>query len=216
VPACVCCYSPGAQFGKPPNAPNGLPVAAQSLCGICTKHQGSHPHDLERRNRQHLEQWQLDFEQQQQMYEAAQAKRDVAADKAVAELRATIEKLKDEIRSRPVQLVERNLDQEKVDEAIRERDIYNAARVRAYKTLSRLRVVHHDAGDGRCTCGTSMARCAATEILDGDRSFLRWEVRQVDRIRSRGPYESALPEGHPAIIDPRWSPPGETTSGAKR
>lgn len=216
MPACVCCQSPGAQFGKPPMAPNGLPVAARPLCGICTKHQGSHPSDLERRNRQHLEQWQLDFERQQQMYEARQAKRDAAADKIISGLRETIEKLKDEIRSKPVQLVERNLDQEKVDEAIRERDNSNAARLRTHQTLAQLRVVHHNTGCGLCKCGKSLTKCVETEILDSDRSFLRWEARQVDRIRRDGPYASALPEGHPAMINPRWSPPGETVSGATR
>ena len=195
-------------------APNGLPVAAHPLCGICTKHQGSHPSDLERRNRQHLEQWQLDFERQQQKYEARQAKRDADADAdaVISRLRETIEKLKDEISSKPVQFVERNLDQETVDEALRERDNANAACVRVYKTLAQVRVIHHDTGRGLCKCGKKLTECAETEIVDGNRSFLRWEARQVGHVRRNGPYGSALPEGHPAIINPRWSSPGEAAS----
>jgi hypothetical protein len=114
VSVCVCCRSPGAQFGSLPKAPDGLPVAVRPLCGICVKHQGSHPADLERRNRQHLEQWELDFERQQQIYEDWQAKRDAEKDTVISELQATIAKLEEEIRSTPVRYVDRNLDQETV------------------------------------------------------------------------------------------------------
>jgi hypothetical protein len=214
VPACVCCRSPGAQFGKPPKAPDGLPVAVPPLCGICAKHQGSHPADLERRNKQHLEQWELDFEQQQQMYEDRQAKRDVAKDRVISELQATIEKLKHEIHSRPVEYVDRNLDQETVDDAINERNESYAARDRAYRTLAQLRAIHHDTGLGRCKCGTSLGKCAETEALDSDQSFLRWEARQVQNVRRNGEYASKLPQGHPGRTNPRWSPPGEAASVA--
>jgi hypothetical protein len=175
VPACVCCRSPGAQFGRPPKAPDGLPVAVPPLCGICAKHQGCHPADLERRNKQHLEQWEVDF-----------------------------------------RYVDRNLDQEAVDDATNERDRSYAARERAYRTLAQLRVVHHDTGRGFCKCRTSLGKCAETEILDGDQSFLRWEARQVQNIRRNGEYASILPQGHPGRINPRWSPPGETVPVAGR
>ena len=214
--ACVCCRSPGAQFGRPPKAPDGLPVAIPPLCGICVKHQGSHPADLERRNKQHLEQWELDFERQQQLYEDRQAMQGAEKDEVISELQATIEKLKDEIRSKPVQYVDRNLDQETVDDATNERDKSYAARERAYRTLAQLRVVHHDTGRGFCKCGTSLGECAETEVLDGDQSFLRWEARQVQNIRRNGEYASILPQGHPGRINPRWSPPGETVPVAGR
>lgn len=214
--ACVCCRSSGAQFGKPPKAPAGLPVAVQPLCGICVKHQGSHPADLDRRNKQHLEQWVLDFERQQQMYEDRQAKRDAEKDRAISELQATIEKLEDQIRSKPVRYVERNLDQEIVDEAKIERGESYAARDRAYRTLAQFRVMHHDTGRGFCKCETGLDECAETQALNGDQSFLRWEARQVQYIRRNGEYASQLPQGHPGRINPRWSPPGGAVSVARR
>ena len=217
VSACVCCRSPGAQFGRPPKAPDGLPVAVPPLCGICAKHQGPHlPADLERRNKQHLEQWELDFERQQQIYEDRLAKRDAEKDRVISELQATIEKLKDEIRSTPIRYVDRNLDQQTVDDATNERNKSYAARERTYCTLAQLRVVHHDTGRGLCKCGASLDKCAETEILDGDQSFLRWEARQVQNIRRNGEYASILPQGHPGRINPRWSPPGEPVPVARR
>jgi ribosomal protein L44E len=189
-------------------APNGLPVAVHPLCGICTKHQGSHPIELQRRNKQHLEQWQEDFERQQQMYEARQRRRDAEKDKVISELQATIEKLEVEIRSKPFQIVEKNLDQETVDEAEAERDKAYAARDRAYQALAELRVRHHDTGHGLCKCGKRIGICEDTEVLNSEMPFLRWEARQTEIARRRGEYASRLPDGHPGLINPRWSPPG--------
>ena len=137
-----------------------------------------------------------------------QARRDAEKDRVISELQVTIEKLEDEIRSTPVRYVDRNLDQETVDDAINERDKSYAACERAYFTLAQLRVVHHDTGRGFCKCRTSLGKCAETEVLDGDKSFLRWEARQVQNIRRNGEYRSRLPQGHPGRINPRWSPPG--------
>ena len=126
MPACDCCRSPNAQF-PPVKAPDGLPVAVR-VCGICARHQGSHPRDLRRREEEHFQQWQFDLELAVEQERRIGQRRE----KVIRDLEDEILRLKDEMAARPVQVVDRNLDQEMVDEALRSRDDAYAARDAAW------------------------------------------------------------------------------------
>ncbi len=201
VTYCPCCRSVNAQFARP-KVPDGLP-AQVTVCGICTRHLGDGPKTTERREREHFEQWQEDIELLKQRHADELAARDGLAE----ELRTKIADLEKELRTRPVQVVTENLDQQTVDQAERDRDAAFRARDAAYRLVAEFRSSHHDTGRGTCLCRAPVDKCGATTILNGDRGFLRWEAREWQVVRDRGRYASNLPAGHPALINPRWSPP---------
>lgn len=199
MPACDCCRSPNAQF-PPVKAPDGLPVAVR-VCGICARHQGSHPRDLRRREEEHFQQWQFDLELAVEQERRIGQRRE----KVICDLEDEILRLKDEMAARPVQVVDRNLDQEMVDEALRSRDGAYAARDAAWTVVAQFRGLHHDTGRGVCRCGKSARTCPDTAVIDGSNSFRHWESRQLEQLR-RARY-SKLPPEHPARTNPRWSQP---------
>lgn len=201
VAYCGCCRSPNAHFARV-KAPDGLP-ARPSLCGICTRHWGDGPAAVKRRDQDHYEQWQHDAELLHEGHRAELARRD----ESIAELQATVGELRVELDERPVRVVRENLDQETVDQANDERQRAFAARDSAYRLIAQFRAAHHDTGRGTCKCGMSVEKCEVTELINSDRSYLRWEARQLETIRLHGSYSSKLPRGHPALINPRWSPP---------
>jgi hypothetical protein len=198
---CACCQSPNAHFG-PPRVPDGLP-AKVTVCGICTRHLGNSPADVRRRDREHFEQWTQDAELLTEEYREALAKRD----EHIEELRATIGQLGEKLDKRPVRVVHENLDQEAVDAARRERDGARAARDDAYWLVAQFRGMHHDTGRGTCKCGASVEECDVSNMINSDRSFLRWEVKQLELIRRNGLVSGRLPRDHPGLINSRWSPP---------
>ncbi len=204
VAYCGCCRSSNVYFAQV-KAPDGLPAKA-SLCGICSRHWGDSPTAAKRRDQDHYEQWQHDAEVLRDVHRVELARRD----ESIAELKGTIAKLEQKLDQRPVRVVRENLDQEAVDQAHQERDRAQAARDAAYGLMAQFRGEHHDTGRGTCKCGVSTEKCEVTKILNSDRSFLRWETRQLDLVRRNGPYFSKLPRGHPALINPRWSPPEPT------
>jgi hypothetical protein len=197
---CACCRSPNAHFG-PPRVPDGLP-AKVTVCGICTRHLGNSPADVKRRDQDHFEQWAQDAELLTEEYRDALAKRD----EHIEQLRAAIGQLEQKLDERPVRVVHENLDQEAVDGAYRDRDRALVARDAAYRLVAQFRSSHHDTGRGTCKCGVIMAKCDVTKIIDSDRSFLRWEASQCALVGRNGRFSSKLPEGHPALINSRWSP----------
>jgi hypothetical protein len=201
VTYCPCCKSANAQFARP-KVPDGLP-AKVTICGICTRHLGDGPRTRDQREREHFEQWQEDIELLKQRHADELA----ARDGLVAELRTKIANLERELRTRPVQVVRENLDQQTVDQAKSDRDAAFRARDAAYRLVAEFRRLHHDTGKGMCLCRVAGDKCPVTMILNAHRGFLRWEAREWRTVRDHGRYASNLPPGHPALTNPRWSPP---------
>jgi hypothetical protein len=197
MPFCICCRSSNVHFG-PVKVPNGLP-ARGDICGICVRHQGDGA-KARQRDKDHREQWEHDLELVQERHSSQLRARSAE----IAELRATISELEETLIARPRQVVHENLDQATVDEALRKRDQAFRSRDCAYGLVAELRCLHHDTGRGTCKCGEDVRRCAVTQLLDEDGSFIRWEADQIRRWHQG--FDHALPPGHPALINPRWSP----------
>ena len=180
--------------------PDGLPTQLR-VCAICTKHLGSDPRSAKKRDDDHFEQWQYDMDVALEDERLALHKREAE----IADLEATILRLRDELAARPMQVVHRNLDQETVDDAEHEREQAFRARDAAFSLVARFRGLHHDTGRGTCKCGTPVGTCRATKIIDGSPSFRRWEARQCENLRRNN--FSELPAEHPACTNPRWVQP---------
>ena len=116
MPACSCCRSPNAHFGRT-RAPDGLPVQVR-VCAICEKHLGSDPRTAQKRDDDHYEQWRYDMDVALENERIALQKREAE----IADLKAQILQLQEELAARPVQVVHKNLDQETVDVALKERE----------------------------------------------------------------------------------------------
>ena len=194
----ACCKSQNAQF-RQLKMPDGLPYTA-NVCGICSRHLGSSPAAIESREKDHFEQYQDDIEiiKQQQRYITSQREEEIR------ELQASIEALKIELDKRTTRIVKENLDQEEVDEAKRNESDAISSRDDAYFLVARFRALHHDTGRGICKFRVPIGECKVNKLINDDRRFLRWEKRQCD-AQGRGQYWARLPEGHPFLINPRWS-----------
>ena len=108
-----------------------------------------------------------------------------------------------ELADRPVRVVERNLDQGTVDEALGQRDAAFRSRDLAYQALCEVSLIHRDRGSGYCRCGLRTDRCETLPLVTW-RALGEWERKQVARKRAGQPH--FLPQGHPALLDPRWEP----------
>src|SRR5450755_502789 len=164
------------------------------------RHLGSSPAAIESREKDHFEQYQDDIEivKQQQRYITSQREEEIR------ELQASIEALKIELDKRPTRIVKENLDQEEVNEAKRNESDAISSRDDAYFLVARFRALHHDTGRGICKCRVPIGECKVNKLINDDRRFLRWEKRRCD-AQGRGQYWARLPEGHPFLINPRWS-----------
>lgn len=196
MPACGCCGSPNAQFG-PARVPDGLP-AQIPVCWICSKHLGYDEKTVRRREKEHYEQFEYDLDEKERALELKYASQ-------IADLEATIGQLHEDLEARPTRIVHKNLDQETVWAAEKERHEAFQARDAAFKLIAQFRSLHHDTGRGTCSCRVPVGQCQVTKIIDSSRSYRRWEARQCEEFRSG--YGSQLPPEHPFRTNPRWSQP---------
>jgi hypothetical protein len=194
--ACNCCGSRNAQFG-PAKVPDGLPTE-QTVCHLCSKHLGSDEKTVKRREQNHYEQYKYDLDEIERVLELKYARQ-------IAQLEDEARQLREELEARPTQTVYRNLDQETVWEAERERNRAYGARDAAFIHFAELRALHHDTGRGTCSCGKSVDKCKETEIINECGAYMKWEARQVKHYR--GYRDCDLPDGHPALTNPRWIQP---------
>lgn len=125
-------------------------------------------------------------------------------DAAEAQLRNRIAELEQELRDRPTQTIDRWVDLDQLEEARDEADRAFRSRDNAWQALCMVRLIHREGQPGKCRCGQRLDRCKIAEIVDHYPGLEKWEREQVSRKR-RG-LTHALPEGHPALLDPRWEP----------
>jgi hypothetical protein len=121
-----------------------------------------------------------------------------------AQLRNRIAELEQELHDRPKQIVERYVDRDELKEAREEADRAFRSRDNAWQALCMVRLTHREGQPGQCRCGLRLDRCKMAQIVDHYPGLEKWEKEQVSRKR-RG-LAHALPEGHPALLDPRWEP----------
>jgi hypothetical protein len=169
-----------------------------TVCGICSKHLGDDRKTVEKRQRDHYEQYKYDLDEKERVLELKYTRQ-------IADLEATIGQLQKELEARPTKIVHKNLDQETVWAAERERHEAFQARDAAFGLLAQLRGLHHDTGRGTCSCRVPVDKCPVTKIIDSSRSYRRWEARQCEEFRTG--YRSQLPPEHPFWTNPRWSQP---------
>jgi hypothetical protein len=116
-----------------------------------------------------------------------------------ADLKAQMADLEERLRNGPrtIGLYQIQAAQEEAQRAFRSRE-------NAWQALCEVRLLHREAADGRCRCGARFDRCAEAQIVDRYPALVKWENEQYDRLR-RGLIH-ALPDGHPAVLNPRWRP----------
>lgn len=181
---CRCCQVDNAIF-SPPKQVNGLPMAL-IVCDLCSRHQGSDVHHLRKAAAKHREIWQEhEREQIEGLAETFEAK--------LREGDAEIETLRQELGERPVQVVEKWVDADVLEDAhVFARRAY-ASREHAFRQLCLIHMNHHELRNERCSCGRSIADCDVVGVVEGYRVLLRWERAQEER-EERGlshglPYE---------------------------
>jgi hypothetical protein len=183
---CECCGRPDAQV----------------VCHPCVCHRaGDSPAWLIKRDRDHIEMWRGDLEAERMRHRASLTRHEAKTGK----LNADIAELRQELKDRPTIPV--NLDDLAVQEAKAETAAAYERRDSAFRSLAKLRVLHRDTGNGQCRhCRKPVSECAETQLLNDERSFLKWEAYETRRLRMHG--YCALPDGHPALVNPRWVAPG--------
>ena len=179
---CRCCQVDNAIF-SPPKQFNGLPMAS-IVCDLCSKHQGSDVHDLKKAAAMHQQIWQ-EHERERvggltDEHEAKMRERD-----------AKIERLRQELDDRPVQVVENWVDADVLEEAHEFAGRAYASREHAFRQLCLIHMNHSELPGERCSCGCSIADCDVVGIVEGYRALRRWERAQEER-QARG-----LPHGLP-------------------
>ena len=168
---------------------------AAIVCGICSKHQRSLPVDLKKKDKDHREMW-----MESKRY-ALEVISDRHAD-VVESLQASIDALKEELDTRPVQVVFKNLDAEEVEAAHVDAQAAYRKRDHAYLQLTKIHMHHFEAQVGQCRCGLPIDECEVGSIVDGFRGLKAWERNQTERRRRD--QDHMLPRDHPGIIDARW------------
>jgi len=182
VSYCRCCRVDNAIF-SPPKQVNGLPMAT-IVCDLCIRHQGSDAHDLKKAADMHHKIWQEhERERVESLIDAWEAK--------LRERDAEVEKLRHDLDERPVQVIEKWVDADEVEEAKEFARRAYATREHAFRQLCLVHMNHHELRGERCSCGRSIAECDVVGILEGYRALLRWERTQEER-QQRG-----LPHGLP-------------------
>jgi hypothetical protein len=192
---CPCCGRTNAIYSQV-RAPDGLPSRAV-VCGLCSRHQGSHEIDLKRRSEMHIEMWREDLAEQEERL-TDQRLRETAG------LELTIAELRQELEERPVQVVYENVDKQTLDDAISETNRAFRSRDRVLRDMTTLHLKHFETGSGRCRCGKPADDCDERVILDGSRALRAWERRHTEYRRRGEPH--SLPHGHPGVVDARWDP----------
>ena len=171
---------------------------APIVCDLCARHQGSDVHDLRKAAATHHQIWQEhERERVDGLTETHEAK--------LRERDAEIETLRQELDERPVQVVEKWVDADTLEEAHEFARQAYASREHAFRQLCLIHMNHHELRGERCSCGRSIADCDVVGIVEGYRALLRWERAQEER-EERGlsnglPYEYVRKLGRRADED---------------
>lgn len=184
MPQCLCCHMENAIF-SPRKQFNGLPMAS-IVCDLCAKHQGSDAHDLKKAAVKHFEIWE---EHERERVESITQDSEVKLTARTSE----IERLQQELKQRPVQVVEKWVGADELDEAREFASRAYSSREHAFRQLCLIHINHHELPGEKCRCGKSVADCDVVGILEGYTALRRWERSQEER-RDRGqshelPYE---------------------------
>src|SRR5262249_15912877 len=122
----------------------------------------------------------------------------------VDRLRRQISQQEQELRDRPTRIIERYVDRQELDDAKAEADRAFRSRENAWQALCEIRLLHREGVSGRCGWGKRLDRCDIAAIVDRYPGLERWEKEQIQRLRNN--LDHKLPDGHPAVLDPRWQP----------
>lgn len=108
---------------------------------------------------------------------------------------------------RPEKIVEKYINQqdivaaeEKADRAFRSRQV-------AWRALSELGMAHTELPGDRCRCGKHRRSCNEAAVVTSVAGLPAWEARQA--AEHRAGRRHFLPDGHPALLDHRWSSDAE-------
>jgi hypothetical protein len=184
---CTCCQRPWDVCIGATVAFGGL--TRQRTCPAC---HGHGPSAMER-DRTHIELWRVFLHSQQCDHNAKETL-----------LQTRISDLEQELYDRPERIVERYVDLEELNEARGEARRAFRSRENAWQALCLVRLLHREGLPGECRCGLRLDRCETARIVDHYPGLEKWEREQVRRLRNG--YDHNLPDGHPAVLDPRWQP----------
>lgn len=163
--------------------------------------------DLKKRIREHTDLWEYALEARTEELNEAHAAELAQRDAVIAELKANLEA---EIEERPVQVVNQYVGQEKIDEALANRDRAYRSRDSAFFDLTRLHMLHFEQSAGRCRCGKPIDDCEEAAILDGSKALRGWEREQTRRRKLD--LDHHLPRNHPGVVDARWDPDDDSVT----
>ncbi|MGQ4616453.1 hypothetical protein [Nocardia sp. R7R-8] len=172
------------------------------VCAGCSRHQGDGLQKAKLRDADHIAMWSSGFqlaleehaEEVGQLQQRIEALNEVLRKERqlVSDLRFT---LKSELNQR-AESVQKWIDDERVAEALAQRDSAYRSRDRAMAHLWTLDQLHHDrdrSGE-RCSCGKSVRACQEWQALDPIAGTLyQWERKQEERRDMGLPH--ALPDG---------------------
>jgi len=127
-----------------------------------------------------------------------------AHQREVSELWDQIADLRLQLEARPEKIVERWVGTDEIKAAESEAQRAFRTREYAWQGLTEIRLLHREADAGKCRCGERFDQCREAQILGRYPVLVKWEKEQYERLR-RGE-SHALPDNHPAIVDPRWRP----------
>jgi hypothetical protein len=125
-------------------------------------------------------------------------------DKELARLREKISNLEHELNERPERIVERYIDEQELKSARDEAQRAFRSRENAWQALCEIRLIHREGELGRCRCGERLDTCKIAGIVDRYPGLEQWEKEQYQRLRNH--QDHGLPDGHPAVLDPRGQP----------
>jgi len=144
-------------------------------------------------------------------WEALAERRSVEHAAQVSQLRSEIAQVRQELVNRPEKVVEKYIDAGVLETAQDEAQRAFRSRESAWQALTEVRLLHREVDDAKCRCGQRMDRCPVAQIVERYQGLRRWEEEQVKRLRRGEPH--ALPDAHPAVLDPRWRLPSEYDVG---
>jgi hypothetical protein len=142
--------------------------------------------------------WQNAFVEETNQYEALLRQAEHKADGRAQELA-----------DRPVRVIEKDLDAERVGQARRQMEAAFRSRDHAFSDLMAIRLLHRDGGEAKCRCGRKSSNCKEYQIVVRSTHLADWERKQVDRAR-RG-LDHFLPDNHPAVSSRSWTGWGEAS-----
>jgi hypothetical protein len=138
------------------------------------------------------------------MYKALLGGQRRAHNREVAQLEERIAGLERELEERPEKPVERWHGADEIQAARDEAQRAFRSREKAFQALCMIRLLHREASHGKCRCGQPYSECEEAELVGHYPALMKWERQQWERHRDY--LDCALPDGHPALTDPRWQP----------